>query len=285
MKKNSILCKSLKTVETLGSVSVICSDKTGTLTKNQMRVTDCLVGRDALTATETSGSVQLSRAALSMEPSLGCKQLALVGSICNAGEFDASTMNKPLGERKVNGDATDTAILRFSEGLSHVADARQKWRNVFRVAFNSKNKFMVQVTQRDVFEPNADALFDAESPEPEDQVLMIKGAPDILLPRCTRYMDYEGHPLSIEEADKRFIEETKDIWSKQGKRVILLAQKILPKHVAALPVQSIEYENAVMEEATGGLLLVGLVAIVDPPRDEIPEVVKILRGAGIKIFM
>ncbi|GME36769.1 ATPase P-type K/Mg/Cd/Cu/Zn/Na/Ca/Na/H-transporter [Neofusicoccum parvum] len=286
MKKNSILCKSLKTVETLGSVSVICSDKTGTLTKNQMRVTDCLLGRDALTATEAVGKVQLSRVAVDIvEPSLGCKQLALVGGVCNAGEFDASTMDKPLSERKINGDATDTAVLRFSEGLVSVHETRQKWRNIFRVAFNSKNKFMIQVAQRDVYEPTDDALFDNENPKPEDQVLMIKGAPDILLPRCTRYMDYDGHAQLIDESDKRLIEDAKNIWSRQGKRVILLAQRILPEKVAAMPVQSVEYENAIMEQAAGGLLLIGLVAIVDPPRDEIPEVVRTLRGAGIKIFM
>ncbi|EKG18232.1 ATPase P-type K/Mg/Cd/Cu/Zn/Na/Ca/Na/H-transporter [Macrophomina phaseolina MS6] len=286
MRQNKVLCKSLKTVETLGSVSVICSDKTGTLTKNQMRVTDCLVGRDALTATEGVGKVQLSRAAVDItEPSLGCKQLALIGSICNAGEFDASTMDQPLSERKINGDATDTAVLRFSEGLASVHESRQKWRNIYRVAFNSKNKFMIQVAQRDVFEPSNDALLDGENPRPEDQVLMIKGAPDILLPRCTRYMDYEGRAQPIADADKQLIEDAKNIWSKQGKRVILMAQKILPKHVAGLDVQSVHYENAIMGEGSNDLMLVGLVAIVDPPRDEIPEVVKTLRGAGIKIFM
>ncbi|KAB2580769.1 putative h k atpase alpha protein [Lasiodiplodia theobromae] len=286
MRQNAILCKSLKTVETLGSVSVICSDKTGTLTKNQMRVTDCLVGCDALTATEAAGKVQLSRVAVDIaEPSLGCRQLAVVGGVCNAGEFDASTMNKPLSERKINGDATDTAVLRFSEGLLSVQETRQKWRNVYRVAFNSKNKFMIQVAQRDVYEPVDDALFENDNAKPEDQVLMIKGAPDILMPRCTRYMDFDGHAQPLTESDQRFLEDAKNIYSKQGKRVILLAQKILPRHVSGLAVESAQYENAIMDEASRGLLLIGLVAIVDPPRDEIPEVVKTLRGAGIKIFM
>ncbi|OJD35701.1 h k atpase alpha [Diplodia corticola] len=286
MRKNAILCKSLKTVETLGSVSVICSDKTGTLTKNQMRVTDCLVGRDVLTATEAAGKVQLSRVSANIaEPSLACKQLAVVGSVCNAGEFDASTMNKPLSERKINGDATDTAVLRFSEGLLSVHETRQKWRNVYRVAFNSKNKFMIQVAQRDVYEPANDALFDNDNPRPEDQVLMIKGAPDILLPRCTRFMDYEGHAQPLTESDRCFLEDAKNVYSKQGKRVILLAQKVLPKHVSGISNESAQYENAIMDEASRGFLLIGLVAIVDPPRDEIPEVVKTLRGAGIKIFM
>ncbi|KAK8245999.1 hypothetical protein IWZ00DRAFT_490613 [Phyllosticta capitalensis] len=286
MRRNSVLCKSLKTVETLGAVSVICSDKTGTLTKNQMRVTDCLVGRDALTATEAAGKVQLSRVAINiLEPSLGCKHMATIGAVCNAGEFDAATMDKPLAERKINGDATDTAVLRFSEGLVPVQESRQKWRNVYRVAFNSKNKFMIQMARRDIFEETGDAEFDQASAKPEDLVLMIKGAPDILMPRCSSYMDYDGHSQPMEQGDFGFLEEAKNIWSRQGKRVILMAQKIVPKEVADMSVESKEFEDAVMEQGKEGLTLVGLVAIVDPPRDEIPDVVRTLRGAGIRLFM
>ena len=77
------------------------------------------------------------------------------------------------------------------------------------------------------------------------------------------------------------IEEIKDEWSSQGKRVILLARKILSREQAT----SYDMETAVLEGSRGGLTLVGLVSIVDPPRGEIPEVVRILRGAGIRIFM
>ncbi|KAF2091308.1 calcium ATPase [Saccharata proteae CBS 121410] len=286
MRKNSVLCKSLKTVETLGSVSVICSDKTGTLTKNQMRVTDCLVGHDAMNATEAAGKIVLSRTALDVWPvSKGCKQMALLGSICNAGEFDVTTSDLPLSERKINGDATDQAVLRFSEGLGSVSEARQTWKNVFRVAFNSKNKFMIQVAQKEVYEPTNDAMATEDGITPDDKVLMIKGAPDILLPRCTLYNDFEGVVQPLTDSERRFIEDVKNRWSKQGKRVILMAQKILSKEVASHPIQSREFEDGVMEEASADLVLIGLVGIVDPPRDEIPEVVRTLRGAGIKIFM
>lgn len=75
------------------------------------------------------------------------------------------------------------------------------------------------------------------------------------------------------------IEATKDAWSRQGKRVILLAQKITSVPFSADP------EREVLVAARQGLTFVGLVGIVDPPRDEIPEVVRILRGASIRIFM
>lgn len=78
------------------------------------------------------------------------------------------------------------------------------------------------------------------------------------------------------------IEGIKDDWSAHGKRVILLARKIL---LAPSLTRSNDVESDIMESAKTGLTLVGLVSIVDPPRAEIPEVVRVLRGAGIRIFM
>ena len=73
------------------------------------------------------------------------EDLHLLSGLCNAGEFDAATMHLPISERKINGDATDQAILRLSEGLGSVAELRQTWKKVFEIAFNSKNKFMVRL--------------------------------------------------------------------------------------------------------------------------------------------
>ena len=72
-------------------------------------------------------------------------QLRAVAGLCNAGEFDAASMHAPLDERKINGDATDQAVLRFSEILGSVAELRRMWRKRFELAFNSKNKFMIRV--------------------------------------------------------------------------------------------------------------------------------------------
>lgn len=72
------------------------------------------------------------------------EQLRAIACLCNSGEFDAKTVNLPLHERKINGDATDTAILRFSEGLGSVSNLRNLWKKEFELAFNSKNKFMVR---------------------------------------------------------------------------------------------------------------------------------------------
>lgn len=263
MKRNQILCKSLKTVETLGSVNVICSDKTGTLTRNQMSVTDCLVGKQKYSAKEAFGLYENSKVV---------RELANVSAVCNAAEFDASTLREPLEGRKINGDATDSAILRFAEALTPVSSLRAYWRSIFQVTFNSKNKFAINIVQSD------------SAPE-NGVVIMIKGAPDILLPRCGSYMDYDGFAEAISQDDRKVLEGMKDTWSSQGKRVILLAKKRLDNLHFNPNDQPREYQTDIMGRATSELTLVGLVAIVDPPRPEIPEVVRTLRTAGIRVFM
>lgn len=71
-------------------------------------------------------------------------QIHTVSSLCNAGEFEMDSPDVPLAERKIHGDATDQAILRFAEGLGPVSDVRNHWKKHFEIAFNSKNKFMLR---------------------------------------------------------------------------------------------------------------------------------------------
>lgn len=73
------------------------------------------------------------------------RQLRAVAAICNAGEFDVTTTNRPLPDRTILGDATDQAVLRFSESLGPVQETRRLWRKRFDLSFNSKNKFMIRV--------------------------------------------------------------------------------------------------------------------------------------------
>ncbi|KAK4222517.1 hypothetical protein QBC38DRAFT_80396 [Podospora fimiseda] len=278
MSKNKILCKSLKTVETLGSVSVICSDKTGTLTKNKMVVTDCAIGGQIFTADILSGMVSSSSA---------FDQLRSVAGLCNAGEFDAATRNLPLADRKIHGDSTDQAVLRFAESLGSVAELKRCWATKFNLAFNSKNKFMIRVlgfTHPDglslALPGGTAAIF-----EPGDMLLTMKGAPEILLERCTNYTGTSGVALTLDDSAREKINSIKNEWSSQGRRVILLAHKAISRTAFKSSPSSSSFETEVLKQAKSGLTIVGLVAIVDPPRAEIPEVVKTLRLAGIRIFM
>lgn len=114
------------------------------------------------------------------------------------------------------------------------------------------------------------------------RLLTIKGAPDVLINRCTHFTSESGETTILNNNIRSKIEEIKNDWSAHGKRVILLARKTItaPQHVFAN-----DLETQILESAKTGLTLVGLVSIVDPPRAEVPGVIRTLRGAGIKVFM
>lgn len=115
MMRNKVLCKSLKTVETLGAVNVVCSGKTGTLTRNIMAVTEYLIGKEAVAALKAPGIYDMQK---------GLQKLATVAAVCDEAESHASTMNQPIIDRKVIGDATDSAIIRFVEGMHSITHIR-----------------------------------------------------------------------------------------------------------------------------------------------------------------
>ncbi|KAJ6103579.1 hypothetical protein N7486_003801 [Penicillium sp. IBT 16267x] len=281
MKKNKVLCKSLKTVETLGSVSVICTDKTGTLTRNRMAVTDYAVRvtTSTLDATGDHTAARLDRPVL--------QQLQAVAGLCNAAEFENESTNVPLSERRIFGDATDQAILRFAESLGPVTALRKSWNTIFNLAFDSKNKFMIKAMMPVTPQAPITCLSPSESKTfgSSNILFTVKGAPDILIDRCSQILCPDGEVKSLSEVDLAAVKFLKDQWSSEGKRVILLARKVLAKDSILAEPTSSEFETQMFREARNGLTLVGLVGLIDPPRTEIPEVIRILRQAQIRVFM
>lgn len=270
MRKCNVLCKSLAVVETLGSVSVLCSDKTGTLTKNKMFVTEVSIGDSEITPEEDE---KVSR---------GVSLLQTIAGVCNEAYFEKTE----TGERVTKGNATDIAVLNYVDEVVSVTDVvLPKWTKKGEVTFNSKNKFMVRlvepVSQDSWEEIGTKADYD-------NYLLTVKGAPDTLLERCSSYFDNElSSVMTLDAAAKQRISEIQKRWSSGGKRVILLASKLVTKDEFSEPLledstRSVEHLTAATEH---GLTLVGLMGISDPPRERIPEMVQSLKDAGIKIVM
>ncbi|KAJ2112936.1 hypothetical protein IW146_004242, partial [Coemansia sp. RSA 922] len=265
MQRQNVLVKNLTTVETLGSVNVICSDKTGTLTQNLMTVVHAGFLDMALTTDEL-------KTRYSSGQSTAVQRLYDTAALCNGSTFDSQTMSLPIADRRVNGDATDTAILRFAEHLRPVSQAQSEYRKLFEIPFNSKNKWMLSLQER---------VEGGSAP-----VLLIKGAPDVLLPRCSFIQDSKG---DVHVLDKNSLEQLMALqrrWSGEGQRVLMLCRR---EFHGSNPFAGREDDPAELEVIVAAhntdLCIVGLVGIVDPPRKEIPSVVDICRRAGIRVFM
>jgi sodium/potassium-transporting ATPase subunit alpha len=117
------------------------------------------------------------------------------------------------------------------------------------------------------------------------RLLTIKGAPEVLMNRIGHYAGSSGVTLKFDASTRTVVESTKDKWSAEGRRVILLARKVISADSIPTGLSSIAFEGKLNAAAQSGLTLVGIVGIADPPRPEIPDVVRTLRRAGIRIFM
>jgi sodium/potassium-transporting ATPase subunit alpha len=111
-----------------------------------MTLTDCTIGSENLTTAAAKERLDSLRAENSSASGNLISQLGALAALCNAAELDAANTDIPLAKRKIFGDATDSAVLRFSEGLvdGNVAYFRACWQRMFELAFNSKNKFMIR---------------------------------------------------------------------------------------------------------------------------------------------
>lgn len=248
MRKHDILCKSLLIVELLGLVLVIGFDKTGTLTCNKMVVTD----------SHCPG------------PS---SQMWLAAALCN--------QLLMAGNKAVQGNATDRALLEYANNTSLVLTICDPWTKQRELPFNSKDKYMVTVacpTRSDAWNlVGIPGHFIDENLA----IMFVKGAPDVLLPHLSFVSTPTGFmPISPDVIDE--ITEKQRQWASQGKRVLLLAEKLIQNNSI---LDDTRMAVAEMRDQVRDLVFVGLVAIEDPPRKNIHTVISRLRDAGIKVVM
>jgi len=265
MAAKNCLVKNLEAVETLGSTSCICSDKTGTLTQNRMTVAHMWFDNkivEADTSEDQSGTAFDKNAP-------GWKTLERVACLCNRAEFKGGQNEVSILKREVNGDASEAAILKCTElTKGNVMDYRAKNKKVCEIPFNSTNKFQVSVHEQ---EDKSDSRY----------LLVMKGAPERILQRCTS--------IVIDGTERPMTQEWKDAFEAAymelgglGERVLGFCDYLLPedKYPKGYPFDPDE-ENFPLE----GLRFVGLMSMIDPPRAAVPDAVVKCRSAGIKVIM
>ena len=235
MAKENAIIKKLRAVESLGSVSVICSDKTGTLTQNRMTVQKAF----------TIGKIWDAEGAdASVSP---LKELAEHSVLCNDGAIN--------GETQV-GDPTETALLAFiRKAGGNETEVRNAYPRLQEIPFDSDRKLMSTLHHIS-----------------GEYKLMTKGAPDVLLARCVS-VKTEGGIVPMNDAFRQEIQEQNATFSSQGLRVLAFAEKVIGEDRPL----GLEDEN--------DLTFVGLIAMMDPPREESAPAVADCRRAGIRPVM
>jgi len=263
MASKNCLVKNLEAVETLGSTSTICSDKTGTLTQNRMTVAHMWFDNkihDADTSEDQTGSSNYKQLS-------GWKPLEVVAALCNRAEFKKGQSGAPVLKREVNGDASEAAILKCTElSLGDVMSFRAKNKKVCEIPFNSTNKYQVSIHEQE---------------GKSEYLLVMKGAPERILDRCsTIFVDGNEIPLT-DEWKENFNNAYMELGG-LGERVLgfcdfTLSTSDYPK---GYPFNADDV-NFPLEN----LRFVGLMSMIDPPRAAVPDAVVKCRSAGIKVIM
>jgi len=265
MASKNCLVKHLEAVETLGSTSTICSDKTGTLTQNRMTVAHMWFDGKIV---EADTSEDQSCATYDNHSDTWIS-LARVAMLCNRAEFKVNQEKIPVLKRECNGDASESALLKCVElSIGKVQEFRKRNKKIMEVPFNSTNKYQVSIHE----------LPD----EPGNPYLLVmKGAPERILERCSTILT-NGQEIPMDDALRAAFNHAYDELGGMGERVLGFCDYILPadQFPNGYPFNA-EDENFPLT----GLRFVGLMAMIDPPRAAVPDAVAKCRSAGIKVIM
>ncbi len=233
-KKNSIIRK-LPAVETLGSSSVICSDKTGTLTQNKMQVT-----KIANMNGETNDKEYI-------------KWLMGMATMCTDVEI-----SKENGKMELTGEPTEKAIV--SKALDEGQNKNELYNVMKRVKdipFDSSRKMMTTIHKM-----------------PNGYRVITKGAPDVLLKRCNKVYD-NGNVTTLDYSKTKLIENQNNKMADEALRVLAIAYLDIPNLPSKIDTETVEKN----------LIFIGLIGMIDPPREGVKEAVATCKKAGIKTVM
>ncbi|XP_071959681.1 sodium/potassium-transporting ATPase subunit alpha-3-like isoform X2 [Antedon mediterranea] len=266
MAKKNCLVKNLEAVETLGSTSTICSDKTGTLTQNRMTVAHLWFDNKIVEADTTED--QSGGGGSDNKESLSWLELTRIAMLCNRSEFKAGQEDVPIQQRETTGDASESALTKYVElTRGSVTAFRSKNKKIAEIPFNSTNKYQVSIH---------------EAEGDERYLLVMKGAPERILDRCST-ISLNGKEETLGEEMKAAFNNAYLELGGLGERVLGFCQMWLP--VDKFP-RGFEFDvdndvNFPLEN----LCFVGLMSMIDPPRAAVPDAVGKCRSAGIKVIM
>lgn len=256
MARRNAIVRRLPAIETLGSVSVICSDKTGTLTRNEMNVTSIVAseGRFDITGVgyEPIGDIKRNGQAVKIDVHPVLQELALAAALCNDSEL-VKQENSWVGQ----GDPMEAALLAFSGKVQgDDGEIREQWPRTDVIPFDTRHKYMATLNH------------DHEN----HAFIFIKGAPETILSMCSAQR--AGH----NETDVLDM----DYWHEQAGAIAEEGQRVL-----GFAVKPMNPEHTVLEQSDVQDLLVfiGLTGLIDPPRSEAVEAIAECQRAGIDVKM
>jgi len=309
MAKNDILVKNLNTLETLSAVNVICSDKTGTLTRNDMQVTSLLAGLESIEEPMINNERRdINHHLLEHELKLGKKtysntiiqvtsmgeipnddfliskikrsgvtnQLIGLSFLCNNAKYDEIT-------KKIEGNGTDKALMEFAI-RNIIGNLKKNYKIQAEIQFTSRNKWMMK-TVKVLNHQLHNHFFGDELSENHSSLLLMKGAPEILFKKCKFYISKTGKKFNFTPETEKLIIKTQKKWSSQGQRVLIFIKKPLSmKEESELEkCQLLDLEKKIND--INDFEFVGMVGMIDPPREDIYDVMKQIKQAGIKVVM
>jgi Ca2+-transporting ATPase len=252
------IIRRLPAVETLGCTTVICSDKTGTLTRNEMTVRKVFASGQLLDVTgvgyDPVGEFRANGTTVRLAADPAAERMLLAAALCNDTHFVGDN-----GVRRVKGDPTEAALLVLAEKAGMpAADLRQAWPRVAEIPFESERKRMTTVhTGRD-----------------GSVLAFVKGAPDLLVDRCVAW-EGAGRAEPLTPQVRAEILDVNDRMARDALRVLGIAFRRLDQVPSTTNPDTLEAD----------LTFLGLVGMIDPPRDEARKAILACREAGIRTVM